>query len=397
MNDDLEDVDRRLRGYAERWRSSVQAAPMPGLTPDRRRRRPHPALLVAGTAAAVSLVVVGVVAGSGDRAGTLPPAATNPAPSSAPSQVESLGPDVVSNGVVPWAPLDPTRPDVPTITVAASPDPSAAAASPACTPTDLRATSSRDGATGGMWVLGVELRAASTGVSCHLEGHPTIRLLDQGRQLNLATTDTPLAHSYQAPALVAPGNVVTLALYWAGWCTDPVQNDRIRIALDDGSIEVDGFGTSPGCGAAGAGSGTSPIGVGSFQPQGGFRPAKVTSAYDGTDARLTTLTDPLPGRTLHFQVTLTAARDIPLDPCPDYTMSQYGSWDDVSVVGHALNCGAVPYHLDDGTPYLPTGVPVTFAMELSLISAEADVPKAIWHLLGTDVRLVIPTGVRSSS
>lgn len=69
-----------------------------------------------------------------------------------------------------------------------------------------------------------------------------------------------------------------------------------------------------------------------------------------------------PGAEVPFTITLTSPVGVSLDPCPDYTISQRFSWDDVVEARFALNCDAVPYKDENGVPYLPADTPVAFAM-----------------------------------
>jgi hypothetical protein len=203
--------------------------------------------------------------------------------------------------------------------------------------------------------------------------------------------------SYRDPVLVAEGSVVTLSLYWgSNWCADPVDNDRIRVALQRGSLEVDSYGHSPICNGA-PGSGPNPVSIGTFQPRSS-QPAEVTSAYGAVEGELTAVSDPVPGEELRFLVTLTARRgDVRLDPCPDYSMVQYAAQDDSVEARFALNCTAVPYRGADGVPYLPEDVPVRFEMRLTLLGPDVQAPKAIWTLEVPDgPALAIPTRIHGN-
>lgn len=382
MTDDLDRMDRELRDYGERWRATIPPASLPEVhTFGSGRRSRRSRMLVPAAAAAVTLVVLGVslvTTRSADHGRA--PADQTPAPTTS-----------AEPGIVPWAPLDATHPDLPLVTIPASPDPAAANAAPPCTAKDLRAVSQVEGATGTA-VLYLTIRPASPDVSCRLQGHPEVQFLDQGQTVDIPTVSTPDDSSYRDPALVAKGSVVTLSLYWgSNWCTDPVENDRIRIALEPGSIEVDGYGSSPYCNGT-PGSGPNSVGIGTFQPQS-FRQAEVTSMYAGVDGELAAVNDPVPGNELRFLVTLTARRgDVTLDPCPDYSMVQYASQDDSVEARFALNCAAVPYRDGEGVPYLPEDVPVRFEMSWMLLGPDVDAPKAIWRLEAPGgTALAIPT------
>lgn len=86
-----------------------------------------------------------------------------------------------------------------------------------------------------------------------------------------------------------------------------------------------------------------------------------------------------PGQgTVLFTVTLTSPKDLPLDPCPDFTITERFSYDDEVNAPYGLNCAAVPFRDEDGVPYLPAGTPVAFAMELT--TPDVDVPTLTWSL-----------------
>jgi hypothetical protein len=84
---------------------------------------------------------------------------------------------------------------------------------------------------------------------------------------------------------------------------------------------------------------------------------------------------------------------VSLDPCPDYSMVQYASGGDTVDVRFGLNCAAVPYRDADGVPYLPAGVPVRFAMRLTLLGPDVVAAKSLWKLEASDGPVLdIPTG-----
>jgi hypothetical protein len=370
MTDDLDRLDRELREYGERWRATIPAAsvrdfPAYDSDPDRRSR-----LLILAAVAAVIVVLLGVSLLSDRSADDGQPAtdqAVVPTTSATPG------------GIVPWSPLDPAHPDIPQVTIPATPDPKAAAAAPPCTTDDLRAVSAV-GAAAGTTVLSLTIRPASPDVSCRLQGHPAVEFLDHGQPVDIPTVNAPDDSVYRDPALVTEGSVVTLSLFWASnWCAEPVDNDRIRIALEQGWLEVDGYGRSPGCNST-PGSGPNSVRIDTFEPES-FQPVEVTSAYGGIDGELTTIGDPVPGEELRFLVILTARRgDVRLDPCPDYTMVQYPARDGSVTARFALNCAAVPYRDAEGVPYLPDDVPVRFEMRLTLLGPDAQAYKAGWTL-----------------
>jgi hypothetical protein len=102
------------------------------------------------------------------------------------------------------------------------------------------------------------------------------------------------------------------------------------------------------------------VDVSRFVPLHG-RPARRISAYDAVRLHARRRLAARPGQPVDFVVTLVARRRIVLDPCPDYqlgTSPGRGS-------RFALNCAAVPWRDAAGTPYLPAGRPVRFAMHLA--------------------------------
>jgi hypothetical protein len=365
MTEDLDRLDTELREYGERWRATIPepVAPDPRLFGSGSSREPggRSGLVLGAAAAAVVTVVLAIsfAARGPDRAPT--PSSQTPTPTTS-----------TEPGVVPWAPLDATHPTIPQVTIPASPDPAAAAAARPCRVDDLRVVHDIGGAAGTV-VLTLTIRPASADVSCRLQGHPKVDFLDRGLPVDIPTVSTSDDSAYQEPVLVAPGSVASLSLFWgSNWCTDPVANDRIRVSLDSGSIEADGFGRSPICNGT-TGSGPIPVSVDTFRPQS-FREAEVTSAFGVVEGRLSATSDAVPGKELTFEVTLTARADVTLGTCPDFSMAQYAAGGDSVEARFALNCAAVPYHDAQGVPYLPGGVPVSFAMR--------------WTLLGPDVQAV---------
>jgi Domain of unknown function (DUF4232) len=354
-------VDRRLQVYAERWRETV---PVATLDPASLGLRRKPRWLAPAVVAAVVAIVVGAGSLAARDVG-------RDRPSRAPSPTDLV------DGMVPFVALPPTHPQIGEITVPASPDPAPAKAAPPCAAGDLAATS-RGGAAAGTAYLAVTFSPANDTVSCHLSGHPSVTLLDGGRPTEVVTEpEADTSETYRDPVLVGPGDTAKLLLAWGSmWCTTPVRNDKVRIGIGDGAVEVDGFGGSPGCNGPDPDAGPNTVQVGSFEPSD-WTPPEVTSAFADLDASLRLL-DPLtPGARVRFAVTLTAReRDLRLDRCPDYYVYQVPS-SGPSQDRYGLNCAGVPYRDDSGTPYLPKGVPVTFLMELTYQAVQE---KAGWVL-----------------
>jgi hypothetical protein len=356
MNDG---VENRLTQYADRWRAAQPAVPeidIPLLLRHREvGRRVRWIVPLAAAAAVAALVVGGLQIAGRNRAAPSPPAAT-PSPGS----------------VVPWAPLDPTHPSIPTVTIPPSPDPADAGGLPACRADDLKTTAERDGA-GGTNYLFVTFKSR-TG-PCSLSGRPQVELRGKGRRLRIPVEEGRVTgDSYEHPVRVDENRAAVLGLSWTSlWCAEPVVNDSIRLSLphNGGTVEVEGFGHSPACNGD-PGSGPTPIVIAPFQPQD-FIPQEVTSPYADVNVQLEGPASVRAGSRFSFEVVLTARRgDVALDPCPDYTISQSVYPDDSTEAMFALNCAAVPYRDADGRPQLPDGVPVHFAMETTALAVVSD-------------------------
>lgn len=124
-----------------------------------------------------------------------------------------------------------------------------------------------------------------------------------------------------------------------------------------------------------------PIALGKVVPWEPLDPTGTRAAAGGIAGHLEVTNDPAPGEQLTFMVTLTARwRDVSLVRCPDYSIVDRWSWDDVGVATFALNCAAVPYRDSAGAPHLPEGVPVTFEMRGSGPGPDGGPEKATWKL-----------------
>ena len=84
-----------------------------------------------------------------------------------------------------------------------------------------------------------------------------------------------------------------------------------------------------------------------------------------------------PGDVLVFDAVLESPTDLPLDPCPDYSVA-FGrnSWHT-----HQLNCSAVPYRDARDRPYLPAFQSVRFQMRVT-VPDEPGEQKVLWTLDG---------------
>jgi hypothetical protein len=286
--------------------------------------------------------------------------------------------------VVPWAPLAATHPRIPTVTIPAIPDPSEATDAVGCRAAQLRAEPEIDGA-GGTTYLNVRLLLAAD-QPCRLQGVPDIQPIDDGHVADIPIRQLDDDMVYRDPVLVADGQAAMLTISWANWCTTPVDNDTIRAVLPGaaGALTFDGFGSSPFCNGT-PGSGPSPIYVQPFRPED-FRPAETQSIYG--DLQVTGDLDitASPGEHVPFTITITSPQRLLLDPCPDYTIAQYGPG--VSQEERfALNCAAVPYHDPEGYPLIPADTPVRFAMATT--AGSHDAPKFLWELDAPDHTIVV--------
>jgi hypothetical protein len=84
-----------------------------------------------------------------------------------------------------------------------------------------------------------------------------------------------------------------------------------------------------------------------------------------------------PGDTLRFVVYLESFTDVPLRPCPDYTVAIGARF----VETWRLNCRQVPFRIGTGRPLLPAGRKVTFAMRVP-VPDEPGRQKVLWTIDG---------------
>jgi hypothetical protein len=84
-----------------------------------------------------------------------------------------------------------------------------------------------------------------------------------------------------------------------------------------------------------------------------------------------------PGDTLTFTVVLESYRDVPLDPCPDYSI-HFGAR---AVSTWQLNCTQVPYRDVHGRPLLPALKSVRFQMQVTVPDVHGR-QKVLWSLDG---------------
>jgi hypothetical protein len=293
--------------------------------------------------------------------------------------------------VVPWAGLPATHPTLPTVRIPPRPDPAVAAAARPCRPGQLRARAGFGAAAGTTYeIVRVSL---ARGSRCRLSGSPRVMFLDPGSVPVDVIPDRAIWGWERGPALVTAGdNPVDLRLSWQDDCLEAVRS-RLSITLASGTrpLVVRGFRPEATCRDTRR---LRRIGASVFPfYRERTRPAHHRSAYAGLEATgQLNLSTSRPGRTIGYAVTLTAPRDLPLDPCPDYVVHEAHSGPQESMV-RGLNCDAVSYRDTSGTPYLPAGVPVTFAMRL--VAPDSGSRTFVWSLVLPDtVRLAGQVVVR---
>ncbi|GAB4003078.1 hypothetical protein [Nocardioides ultimimeridianus] len=347
-------MDDRLTRAGQAWRADLPAPAEPVLAASSavRRRR----WLVPATAAAMVLVVAGVAAVIGRGADKTPAAGPDPA-------------------VVPWADLPATHPRMP-VRVVGGVSPAQLAAAPVCGAGDLRPGAvQHDGAMGTEY-LDVALHLSAGHQPCRIDArYPDVVLTTSGGgTVPVGRSPVGLSGNRPRSVLVTPAAPAEVVVAWSAThdCRN-VDNTGAQWRLGTVAFQTTGFGRTS-CNP----------GEGPQQPYAlpvtpGYSAHRV-SPYDGLDVSGHLVLTAQPGRAVDFTVTLTSRHDLSLDPCPDYRIAAYTGVKGADVVtDHALNCAAVPYRTPSGTPYLPAGVPVTFAMRMQ--APRVDAPKLVWELI----------------
>lgn len=349
---DDDGLDRRLREHASRWRESLPTPAESLSLADPPRRRA--ALMVPAAAVAiVALALVGVWA-LGPRGG---------------AERTPTGPITGSPaGVVPWADLPTTDPEL--ATTGQDPSPAEVKTAAPCVDGDLTVLRRDLEPAMGTAYLTVQL-ALQGSTPCRIEGYPDVALLDPSGDV----LDVPVEHDTASPGdpvLVTPTEPAAVVVSWSPshYC-DPLDNARIRIGIPDsaGDVTVDGFGPT----SCNPGEGTPSPRVRPVQPA--YADDGPTSPYEQVTATGDLNLSVDVGAPIDFEVTLTSPVDLPLDPCPDYEILVAPRID-----YHGLNCAAVPYVDEKGQPYLPAGVPVTFAMHAAGFDTTVLITKFAWVL-----------------
>ncbi|HJQ07399.1 MAG TPA: hypothetical protein VJ872_18260, partial [Nocardioides sp.] len=343
------------------WRDGLGTPGEPELPGPRAARR---WLVPAAAAAAVAAVVGGVVGlvGHGGDAGGPQPAAS---PTSA---------------VVPWAALPATHPRMPSRW--SGPTATQISAARPCGAGDVEHGRTVGGGAAGTAYVTTRLSLAPGRSSCRLVATFGAVLLDHGTPI--PTRPPSRGGGHPAPVLITRSWPASLSVGWAvSHVCGHYDNTTIRISLiAAGTFDLPGFGTTtcnPGEPM------TEPVVIPPIQA--GSSRHRV-SPYDGVRVTGDLNLHAQPGQAVDFTVTLTSRRDLVLAPCPDFRIDLYSPVKSATrVEDHALNCAAVPYRRPDGTPYLPAGVPVTFAMQV--VAPRADVPKLIWELVAPPAHPVV--------
>lgn len=350
-----EQMDQRLRDAGARWRDALpEPAPVVPVAARAGRRR-----LVPAAAAAAVILVLGVTftvtRGHSDSPQVDPADITTPA-----------------SPVVPWKALPPTDPklargprDWPT--------PADIEQASPCRSGELVPDPTPDiGAATGTRYLIVPLSSTASG-PCWIDRWPRVTLVRHGVPLDLEVQRSRPG-GLVSPAgrvLVAPGHPARLTI---GFGSGNVCFDEARVVIGQALAPLTVTGM-PTLTCDGLGPGGPPFAFVWPIAQDRGRP---TSPY--TDVTVSgDLDHPVAGAgpKVTFEVTLTSPVDLSLDPCPDYTVNILID-KRFDTDRYALNCADVSYTDDDGKPYLPARVPVTFAMQTLW---DGPAPRIEWTLV----------------
>jgi hypothetical protein len=363
-HDDLDDeLDRRLTAAGESWRAEHQPTPV-GLPGGRRR----PAWVVPlAAAASVALLAGGAAVAvdvlGGHRDGSAPPAGTTQ---------ERWDPDLPP-GLVP---ADVPGAVPPVNQPVRFPEAEAAGGyTPALSQADgVRGCSAKDVEVETAGAMRMTMRAAADDVRCSISYLPFLQYEKDGRPVEVPTSTTdPGPGNWPASVLVTPDQPAVLDISWSGWCAsaEPLF-DTIQLIFDDNSdLKIPAPRVDPCPARDFADDDMHYVG---WVPQGfTFDPIAAMPVK----ARLVD-TVKGPGGLPTWVVELTAkGRDVDLDTCPSWEVrqgeEQSASW--------RLNCAAVPDKRADGTPYLPAGKPVRFAVWVSYGGTDAVLT---WRLTTVD-------------
>jgi len=346
--DERDDLDVRLTDTAARWRAALPPAAEPDLRFEPERRATWSLRIPALAALATAVIVGGVwFAGNGrEPQPREPDHSPNPA------------------AVVPWAALPTTDPVLPT--TRGGPSAEEIAAAPPCAAGSLGVLRRDLEGAAGTAYLSVQLGLEAP-TPCRLEGFPEVVPLGpdgQALPVNVIEAGSP------APLLVTADAPVSVVVLWAvsHYCGD-LDNVSLHIRVP-GTPEfaVAGFGPT----SCNPGEDHPAISVQPLQPgydESAHSPYENVTVTGDLDLTVDV------GAAIDFQVSLTSPVDLPLVPCPDYQILVGPRID-----AHALNCAAVPHVDETGRPYLPAGVPVTFAMQAPGFEQAIYITKFGWIL-----------------
>ena len=366
-----DEMDTRLRAYAERWRAA-QPPPEGRATPAPSRRRTGVALAAAVVAIVAGVAAIVTVDGGGGG-----------------QDVRTVGePDVV-----PWVD-DPAPPPVPTATPPPAPEPTSAP----CRAEDLEASLGRAGVTMGHTSQEVRLRNVGAG-PCWLDGYPTVNAVSDNGYL----ADQEMGTFFPDPGAgeVAPGGE-GLVIFEV--CSTSAGPPRTAAVYRDVSLTLPGGGggflpvpdLELQCGAR-----VSRLGVADAPPRLPVTERKppAPGSLASLRAELAALPERVaPGTTLRFEVVLANPTAVPvaLDPCPGYTIDLQPAG---SAVSAALNCRVAST--------IPPGGRVRFEMRYDLdgdAAATDGLAKLSWSMSawggpspGAPVKIAEPAEARAAA
>jgi hypothetical protein len=226
-------------------------------------------------------------------------------------------------------------------------------------------------AAAGTGYLSVRLDLAPGAEDCVIDDWPTVTLLDRGTVVDVPVRNADGQGELGDGVWVTADKSAVITLGWAfsHHCGD-VDNDLIRLALPaGGDLGFAGFGRT----TCSPGEGPQTVQLLAPRPATDYGPHRQHSRWEDVEATGDLDLSADPGSTIEFEVTLTAAEDIPLGECPDYSILTGGG-----EVTYGLNCAEVPYHDERGRPYLPADTPVAFAMQAD--AGPVSTPKLLWLL-----------------
>lgn len=308
-----DEMDTRLRAYAERWRAA-QLPPESRATPGLARGRSGVALV----AAVVAIVagVAAIVTADGDGGG---------------QDVRTVHVPTV----VPWVD-EPAPPPAPTTTPPTAPEPTSAP----CRAEDLEASLGRTGSTMGHTFREVRLRNVGTG-PCWLDGYPTVNAVSDIGYL----ADQTMGTRFPDPGAgeVAPGGE---GLVIFEDCSTSADWPRAAAVYRDVSLTLPGGGFLPVPTLELACAIVSRLGVADAPPRLPVtEPPPAPGSLASLRAELAALPErAAPGTTVRFEVVLANPTAVPvaLDPCPGYSIDLEPGGAAVSATLNCRPAGAIP-------------------------------------------------------